>query len=45
MKNTMKVVFNVIAISLGAVFMFTGGTDIHLGLGALLVLNGVNNLI
>lgn len=40
-----KIIINLIAIILGGAFMFTGGTDIHLGLGALLFLNGVNNLI
>lgn len=45
MKYIIKVVLNVIAIILGVVFIFTGGTDVHLGLGALLVLVGINNIL
>lgn len=42
--TTFKKIINVAAIILGAVFIFVGGTDATVGIGAIIVVLGVNNL-
>lgn len=41
---TFKMVVNVVAIVFGTAFIILGGTDATVGIGAIIVVLGVNNL-
>lgn len=42
--TTFKKIVNVLAIVFGAAFVIFGGTDATIGIGAIVLLLGVNNL-
>lgn len=42
--SVFKKIVNVLAIIVGITFVFAGGTDATIGLGAILIVLGTNNL-
>lgn len=43
--KTIKTIINIIGLLLGIIFIFSGGSDIQLGFGALMILVSLNALL